>query len=107
FPTKWRKGRGEVLIGKSKKYWAGKMAETARGKVCMITGATGAIGQATAMGLARSDTRIILACRSHERGEQLKAAIIAATGNSAVEVMLVDLASQQSIRAMVAAFIAK
>jgi retinol dehydrogenase 14 len=74
------------------------------GKVCMVTGATGAIGKATAVALAQLDATVILACRDKKRGEIAKAQLISATGNLAIEVILVDLALQESIQEMVAAF---
>jgi hypothetical protein len=46
----------------------------------------------------------ILACRDKKRGEAARHEIIYATGNSAVELLLVDVASQESIRHIVAAF---
>jgi NAD(P)-dependent dehydrogenase (short-subunit alcohol dehydrogenase family) len=52
----------------------------------------------TARALARMGGRVILACRSAERGEAARRAIVEATGNASVELRLVDLASQRSIR---------
>ena len=75
-----------------------------KGKVCLVTGANGALGKATAIALAQLDATVVLACRERERGEAAKADVISATGNSAVDLTLVDLASQESIRQMVTAF---
>jgi NAD(P)-dependent dehydrogenase (short-subunit alcohol dehydrogenase family) len=68
-----------------------------KGKVCLVTGATGGLGKATAVALAQLGAQVILACRNKERGEMAKTDVISATGNSAIELMLVDLSSQQSI----------
>lgn len=78
-----------------------------QGKVCMVTGANSGIGKATALGLANLGAMVVMACRNQERGEAARTEIQAASGNTAVEVALVDLASQDSIRAMVADFIAR
>jgi len=75
-----------------------------KGKVCLVTGATGSLGKATAMALAQLGAKVVLACRDQERGETVRANIISATSNSDVELMLLDLSSQQSIRQMSAAF---
>jgi NAD(P)-dependent dehydrogenase (short-subunit alcohol dehydrogenase family) len=78
-----------------------------KGKVCIVTGATGSLGKATAQALAQLGATVILACRNKERGEAVKSDIIAATGNSAIELMSVDLSSQQSIRKACDSFLEK
>jgi NAD(P)-dependent dehydrogenase (short-subunit alcohol dehydrogenase family) len=70
------------------------------GKVCIVTGANAGLGKAIAAGLAQMGAAVVLACRDRARGEAARDAIRATTGNESVELMLVDLASQQSIRAM-------
>jgi retinol dehydrogenase-14 len=47
---------------------------------------------------------VILGCRDKERGETALAEIKAASGNEALELMLIDLSVQQSVREMAAAF---
>ena len=74
------------------------------GKVCIITGANGGIGKATALELVRLGATVVLACRDKERGETTKAEIISASNNSTVELMLVDLSLQESIQKMVTSF---
>jgi NAD(P)-dependent dehydrogenase (short-subunit alcohol dehydrogenase family) len=69
------------------------------GRTCVVTGASAGIGRAAARELARLGARVVLAVRSAERGERARREIVAATGNAAVELALVDLASQASIRA--------
>jgi hypothetical protein len=74
------------------------------GRVCLITGASGGLGKATALGLARLGACVVMACRDVGRGEADHAEIVAASGNSAVTLMALDLASQQSVRQMAASF---
>lgn len=74
------------------------------GRVCLITGASGGLGKATALGLARLGAHVVMACRDQARGEADRAEIIAASGNSAVQLMPLDLASLQSVRDMAATF---
>jgi len=68
------------------------------GRTCLVTGATSGIGEETAVGLARCGARVILVARSRERGEASVARVKARTGNTAVEVLLADLASQEETR---------
>ncbi|HEV2580918.1 MAG TPA: SDR family oxidoreductase [Ktedonobacteraceae bacterium] len=69
-----------------------------QGKVCLVTGATSGIGRATALGLAQMGATVALVARDRARGEATRNEIIAQSGNSAIELLLADLSSQQSIR---------
>lgn len=70
-----------------------------RGKTIIITGANSGIGKAAAIQLAQLGASVILACRSAERGAQALEDVRRASGSQQVELMLVDMASQASIRA--------
>ena len=48
--------------------------------------------------------KVVMVCRDPGRGEAARSEIIAATGNHAVELLLADLSSQQSIRRLVRNF---
>ena len=74
------------------------------GKVCLVTGANSGIGKATAAQLAQMGGKVILACRNSDRAETARQDIIQKTGNSNVEVGLVDLSSQKSIHSFVDSF---
>ena len=75
-------------------------------RTCLVTGANSGIGRETARGLARNGDRVVLACRDAERGEAARRDIAETTGNPAVELMIVDLARQASIREFARAFLA-
>jgi NAD(P)-dependent dehydrogenase (short-subunit alcohol dehydrogenase family) len=77
------------------------------GKICMVTGANGAIGQAMATELSRLGATVVLACRNEERGEAARAAVMTATGNKAVELLLVDLSARASIYKAVVEFLSR
>ena len=64
-----------------------------------MTGATAGIGFEIARGLARSGFRVVLACRDRAKGEAARNAISSETRNNDIELLVVDLASQSSIRA--------
>ncbi|MFI5164465.1 MAG: SDR family oxidoreductase [Bacteroidia bacterium] len=70
-----------------------------KNKIVLITGGNSGIGKATAIGLAKLGATVIIACRSKEKGEKAVAEIKKASGNQNVELLLVDLASQKSVRA--------
>jgi NAD(P)-dependent dehydrogenase (short-subunit alcohol dehydrogenase family) len=74
-------------------------------RTCLVTGANSGIGKETARGLARLGHRVVLACRDPERGEAARRDIAKTTGNSSVELMIVDLARQGSIRDLARAFL--
>lgn len=74
------------------------------GKVCIVTGANTGIGLETARGLAEMNATVVMACRRRERGEAALAGIQSGSKNASPELMLLDLASQQSIRDFTAAF---
>jgi retinol dehydrogenase-12 len=76
------------------------------GRTCMITGASSGVGRATALGLARLGATLLLVCRDRGRGEETVAEIRDTTGNRAVTLMLADLSSQESIRALAREFLA-
>jgi NAD(P)-dependent dehydrogenase (short-subunit alcohol dehydrogenase family) len=73
-------------------------------KIVIITGANSGIGKSAALHFAQSDNRVILACRSRQRGEKARSEISRKTGNENVEVRLVDLSSLQSVRLFVEEF---
>ena len=80
------------------------MNKAMEGKICLITGATSGIGSATALGLARMGATLVLVARDQARGEAARSEIASLSGNSAVDLLLADLSSQQSIRRLVADF---
>lgn len=69
-----------------------------QGKVCLITGANSGIGKATAPGLAQIGATVVMVCRDRARGEEAQREIKTQSGNDAVDLLLADLSSQQSIR---------
>lgn len=68
------------------------------GKVCVVTGANSGIGKATAQGLAAAGATVLMVCRDRARGAAAQQEIIAATGNTAVELWQADLASLADVR---------
>ncbi len=76
-------------------------------KVCIITGGNSGIGKAAAVQIAQQGHKVIIACRSQQRGEAALADIRQQANSNAVELMLLDMSLQSSIRAFAQAFLAK
>jgi retinol dehydrogenase 14 len=68
------------------------------GKTVLVTGGTGGIGKATAMGLAALGARVAITGRETTRAEAAADEIRRATGNSEVRAFGTDLSSQAEVR---------
>jgi NAD(P)-dependent dehydrogenase (short-subunit alcohol dehydrogenase family) len=64
----------------------------------LVTGGTGGIGKATAVGLAGMGARVGITGRDRIRAEAAAADIRAASGNPAVDLFTADLSSQAQVR---------
>lgn len=73
-------------------------------EVAIVTGGTGALGEATAAGLARIGWSVVLGCRDETRGDQARSRISGGAPDADVVVLPIDLSSPGSIRAMAASF---
>jgi len=72
-------------------------------RVALVTGATGAIGEAIAHGLASDHAfEVVLTSRDARRGQEMATNIARATGNPAVRSKTVDLSLRASISELVA-----
>jgi NAD(P)-dependent dehydrogenase (short-subunit alcohol dehydrogenase family) len=80
------------------------MTPLLRNRVCLVTGATRGIGHETALGLAQLGARVVLVARDARRGQRVVEEIAMRSGNAAIELLVADLASQRSIRALADAF---
>ena len=75
-----------------------------QGKVCLVTGATSGIGQATAMLLAQRGATVVGIGRNPAKNEFSTTMIKEKTGNPSVEYLLADLSSQKEIRTLAQQF---
>ena len=72
------------------------------GKTVLITGGTGGIGRAAAIGLAALGARVGISGRDRARAEAAATAIKRESGNPAVDVFVADLSSQAEVRRLAA-----
>ena len=73
-------------------------ATSMTGKNILITGGTGGIGKAAAIGLASMGARVGITGRDHVRAERAAAAIARESGNPAVDTFVGDMSSQAEVR---------
>jgi NAD(P)-dependent dehydrogenase (short-subunit alcohol dehydrogenase family) len=71
---------------------------TIRRPLCLVTGANTGIGFEVARGLANGGCRVVLACRDRAKGEAARNTIATGTRGPDIELLVVDLSSQSSIR---------
>ena len=68
------------------------------GKVCLITGGNSGIGKASAIGLAKLGSSIVIVARDKDKGEAALVEISGLSGNRNVELMVADMSSLDSVR---------
>jgi NAD(P)-dependent dehydrogenase (short-subunit alcohol dehydrogenase family) len=73
-------------------------------KIVLITGGNSGIGKATAIGIAKTGATVIIGCRNKGKGQAAVEEIKKASGNNKIEMLLIDLASLQSVRDAAAEF---
>jgi len=76
-------------------------------KICIIAGANAGIGKAAAIQIVQKGYHVVLACRNESRGKAVLREIVEQTGGEAVELMIVDIALQSSIRKFSNEFLSK
>src|SRR5438045_6840625 len=81
------------------------MNTSMQGKICLVTGATSGIGKATALGMAQMGATVGMVGRDREKGEAVQREIKTKSGNEAVDLLLADLSSQESIRQLAEDFL--
>lgn len=76
-------------------------------RIVFITGATGGIGKAAAMALAKQDFTVVIHGRDQQKTQQVCEELKAATGNSKIEFLVADLFSLREVRKMADEFVHK
>ena len=97
-----------ALVWLLRRYFSGAVCRNnvnLRGKTALITGGNTGLGKATALALAQKGAKVILACRSLERGDKAAMEIRSQVENAQVSVYFLDLSSLTSVRKFVHDFI--
>jgi len=76
-------------------------------KTIIITGANSGIGKAASIQLAKLGAHVVMMCRSKERGEQALQDVRSVSSSNKVELILVDMSSQESVHNAVNEFLGK
>ncbi len=71
-----------------------------RGKTCVVTGANSGIGKETALGLTQLGAQVVMVCRNREKGQVALEEIRRESGSSQVDLLIADMSSQASVRAL-------
>lgn len=78
--------------------------ESMNGKIVLVTGATSGIGKQTALELANQGATVVLVARNRSKGQATLEEIRGQTGNQNLDLLIADLSSQASIRALAQEF---
>src|SRR5258708_39430926 len=81
---------------------ARSMADVMHDRIVLITGANSGIGLVAARELARMGAHVLMLCRDQKRGADARADIAKLATAMAPDLLLADLASQASVRAVAA-----
>jgi len=73
-----------------------------RGKVVVVTGATGGIGKEIARGVARLGGDVVVAARNHARGEAVRAELAAEDAGGEISTLPLDVSDLSSVRTFAA-----
>lgn len=73
-------------------------------KSVLITGATGALGKATALAIARSGAKVTLVARDKNKLESVKNEISKETGNEDIDIIIADFSDNSSVKSAVREF---
>ncbi len=79
--------------------WSATDIPDQRGRVAVVTGANGGLGLETARELARKGAHVVMAVRNQQKAQDAVADIQTSVPDAALELVSLDLGSQDSVRA--------
>ncbi|KAA3633573.1 MAG: SDR family NAD(P)-dependent oxidoreductase [Bacteroidetes bacterium] len=78
-----------------------------KGRIAIVTGANVGVGYETAIGLAKKQSKVIMACRNQQKAEKAKAAILDKVPDADLEIEILDLGNLDSVKNFASKFIEK
>jgi retinol dehydrogenase 14 len=78
-----------------------------KGRVTIVTGANAGMGRQISLQLAEAGATVVMVCRNPERGQIALADVRSQSGSDTVDLLLADMSSQQSVRALAQEFESK
>jgi NAD(P)-dependent dehydrogenase (short-subunit alcohol dehydrogenase family) len=72
--------------------------------VCLVTGSNSGTGYVTALELAKSGATVVMVCRNKAKADSAREAIVAASNNPRVDLLIADLAEMKQIRSVAQQF---
>jgi NAD(P)-dependent dehydrogenase (short-subunit alcohol dehydrogenase family) len=87
-------------------HWTAADIPSQAGRIAVVTGANSGLGLETAAGLAGAGATVVMACRSRDKAQAALAELQARAPKAVLEVLSLDLADLDSVRAFAKAFAA-
>lgn len=84
-----------------------KNIKSQKGRIAIVTGANTGLGYETALGLAKKEATVIMACRNLQKAEAAKQKIMSEVPNADVDIIQIDLSKLASVRAFAKTYLAK
>ncbi len=81
--------------------------ESQKGRVAIVTGSNTGLGYETALGLARKEATVVMACRNQQKAEAARKKMLAEVPNADIDIIVVDLSKLNSVREFAKNYLAK
>jgi NAD(P)-dependent dehydrogenase (short-subunit alcohol dehydrogenase family) len=78
-----------------------------KGRVAIVTGANIGLGYETALGLARKEMTVVLACRNIDKAKLAKQDILKEVPNADLDIIQIDLSKLESVRTFAKSYLGK
>lgn len=78
--------------------WDVDQVPSQRGKIAIVTGGNSGLGYEAALGLAKKDAEVILACRNLQKAEEAKSKIVNEYPKAQIKSMKIDVSSLRKVR---------
>jgi NAD(P)-dependent dehydrogenase (short-subunit alcohol dehydrogenase family) len=88
-------------------HWSSEEMPEQTGRTALVTGANSGLGYQTTLALAGKGARVVMACRDEDRAKEAREEILRSLPGADLELLIVDLASLDSIRDASGAYLAR